>query len=72
MSALAAGDRVAVTDAGLAELRAIMRRYGNEPKPNHLGVIDHVKDETAYIVFDDGGMAPYPLDECVPEAEAAQ
>lgn len=74
-----AGDRVYVTDPGLAQLREIMRRTtGVEPKPNHHGTVDEVwADGTVLINFDDGGAAPYPLDEVRlmethPAASAAQ
>jgi hypothetical protein len=64
------GDRVYVTDPGLAELRAIMRRaIGYEPAPNHHGTIESVRDGMVVIVFDgeDGpatsNAAPYPIEE---------
>lgn len=65
------GDRVYVTDAGLAQLRAIMRRAtGQEPPPNHHGTVDEVwEDGTVLINFDEDGVegvgnaAPYPPDE---------
>ena len=60
------GDRVYVTDAGLAELRAIMRRAtGTEPAPNHHGTVNEVWDDgkTILIYFDDGVGAPYPVEE---------
>ena len=60
------GDRVYVTDPGLAQLRAIMRQYGHDAKPNHHGTVsDEPWDEpgTVLIDFDDGGGAPYPLHE---------
>lgn len=63
----APGERVYVTDPGLAQLRAIMRRAtGQEPPPNHHGTVadDPWDDpETVLINFDDGGAAPYPLHE---------
>lgn len=61
------GDRVFVTDPGLAQLRAIMRQAtGKEPAPNHHGTVsDETWDDpmTVLIDFDDGGGAPYPLHE---------
>lgn len=59
------GDRVLVTDPGLAQLRAIMRQAtGQEPAPNHHGTVDEVwEDGTVLINFDDGMGAPYPPDE---------
>lgn len=59
------GDRVAVNDPALAQLRAIMEKYGHEAPPNNVGVIDRIRDGVAEIIFDDSGQcAPYPLDEC--------
>lgn len=64
MTTLKRGDRVYVTDAGLAELRAIMRQAtGQEPPPNHHGTVELVEAETILIVFDDGVAAPYPPEE---------
>lgn len=60
------GDRVFVTDPGLAQLREIMRRAtGKEPEPNHHGTVDEVWDDGATILinFDDGSGAPYPVAE---------
>lgn len=61
------GDRVYVTDPGLANLRRIMRQAtGQEPPPNHHGTVsDEPWDEpgTVLIDFDDGGGAPYELHE---------
>lgn len=65
------GDRVYVTDEGLAELRAIMRRAtGQEPEPNHHGTINELwGDGVALIYFDNehgpgvGMSAPYPFNE---------
>lgn len=60
------GDRVYVTDPGLAELRAIMRRYGHEPFPNHHGTVHEVDGDEILIYFDNedgpglGSGAPYP------------
>lgn len=59
-----AGDRVMVTDPGLAMLRKIMREAtGTEPHPNHHGTVRRVRHGLVYIDFDDGVEAPYPLDE---------
>lgn len=56
------GDRVYVTDEGLAALRRIMREAtGKEPEPNHWGRVDEVRDGEVLVTFDDGGCAPYPL-----------
>jgi hypothetical protein len=67
------GDRVYVTDPGLAELRAIMRRAtGHGPAPNHHGTVEFVEDGWVVIVFDgpDGpatsNAAPYPAAEVRP------
>ena len=63
------GDRVYVVDPGLAELRAIMRRAGHEPFPNHHGTVDEVHDGLVYINFDSedgpgqGSCAPYPVED---------
>jgi hypothetical protein len=63
----APGDRVLVTDPGLAMLRDIMRKYGEEPKPNHHGTVEEVwNDGTVLIHFDDGSAAPYPPAEVRP------
>lgn len=62
----ARGNRVYVTDQGLAKLREIMRSAtGAEPKPNHHGTVEEVWDDgnTILIYFDDGVGAPYPVDE---------
>lgn len=67
-----AGDRVYVTDLGLAMLREIMRQAtGTEPAPNHHGTVEEVweEDGMVLIAFDEDGVeaagnaAPYPLDE---------
>jgi hypothetical protein len=66
-SEYAHGDRVLVTDPGLAMLRDIMRKYGEEPKPNHHGTVEEVWDDgTVLIHFDDGSAAPYPPAEVRP------
>jgi hypothetical protein len=64
------GDRVYVTDPGLAELRAIMRRYGHEAPPNHHGTVHEITEEGNVLIYFDsedgpgqGSAAPYPLDE---------
>lgn len=64
------GDRVYVTDPGLAQLRAIMRQAtGQEPPPNHHGTVDEIWDDAVLIVFDSeagpatGNAAPYPAHE---------
>lgn len=66
-----AGDRVYVTDPGLARLRDVMREAtGKEPAPNHHGTVHEVWDDgTIEIWFDNadgegqGQSAPYPADE---------
>lgn len=64
MSTFVKGDRVLVTDPGLASLRRIMREAtGAEPDPNHHGTVDEVEHGLVYIIFDDGIEAPYPPDE---------
>ena len=65
------GNRVYVTDPGLAAMRAIMRQAtGREPIPNHCGTIAEI-DEDGWILinFDSeegegqGQCAPYPPEE---------
>ena len=61
------GDRVAVDDWGLREMRHIMREaWAMGPLPNRHGIVDEVVGDTAYILFDDGSLAPYPLHACDP------
>lgn len=61
MTELKPGDRVQVADPALATMRAIMRRSGHEPKPNHHGVIAEDWGDDGYLIhFDDGSGAPYP------------
>jgi hypothetical protein len=62
------GDRVYVTDPGLAQLRAIMlEAMGHDPPPNHHGTVEEIVLDTVLIVFDSedgegqGQAAPYPL-----------
>lgn len=59
------GDRVLVTDAGLAALRDVMRRAtGQEPAPNHHGTVERLMDDGQVLIhFDDGIGAPYPADQ---------
>lgn len=58
------GDRVYVTDPGLASLREIMQSAGFEPEPNHHGEIhEDLGDGNYLIYFDDGMGAPYPAHE---------
>jgi len=64
------GDRVFVTDPGLAQLRDIMFRATGSTVPNHHGTVDEVWDDgTILINFDSeegegmGNAAPYPPDE---------
>lgn len=61
------GDRVFVTDPGLAQLRAIMRSAGHKPFPNHHGTVTWTdEDNDILIAFDNedgpgqGSSAPYP------------
>ena len=69
------GDRVYVTDPGLAQMREIMRRAtGQEPQPNHHGTVDEVFDDGSVLInFDEDGVegagsaAPYPVNEVLPE-----
>jgi hypothetical protein len=64
MSEIKPGDRVYVTDPGLASLRQVMRQYGHEPEPNHHGTVERVhEDGDILIYFDDGIGAPYPPDQ---------
>jgi hypothetical protein len=58
------GDRVLVLDAGLEMLRNIMRQHGHDPKPNHHGTVAELYDgDEVLINFDDGGCAPYPIND---------
>jgi hypothetical protein len=65
------GDRVYVTDPGLAMLRDIMRREtGKEPRPNHHGTVHEVWDDGSIEIWFDnddgegqGQSAPYPPNE---------
>lgn len=59
------GDRVYVTDPGLAAMRDIMRTAtGVEPAPNHHGTVEEVWESgDVLIYFDDGVGAPYSADE---------
>lgn len=61
------GDRVFVTDPGLAQLRDIMFRATGSTTPNHHGTVAEVWDDgTLLINFDEDGVegagnaAPYP------------
>ena len=60
------GDRVYVTDPGLAQLRAVMASYGEPARPNHHGTVERIEGDTVYIAFDSedgegqGQLAPYP------------
>lgn len=60
------GDRVYVTDPGLARLREIMRSFGEKPFPNHHGTVHEVAADRILINFDNeegpglGSSAPYP------------
>lgn len=57
------GDRVYVTDPGLAQLREIMRQAGHDPNPNHHGTVERILNGEVLIYFDDGVAAPYPPEE---------
>ena len=70
MSGFKPGDRVYVTDPGLAQLRNIMRQAtGQEPRPNHHGTVEELWGDDVLIVFDSedgpgqGSAAPYPISE---------
>lgn len=73
MSDFRAGDRVYVTDPGLAQLRAIMRHATGNEIVNHHGTVESVLDDDGVvmllIVFDEDGVAgagnaaPYPPSE---------
>ena len=71
MTTFKAGDRVYVTDEGLAQLRDVMRRAtGHEPPPNHHGTVHEVwPDGSIEIWFDnedgegEGQSAPYPSEQ---------
>ncbi len=63
----AKGDRVYVTDPGLAKLREILERHGMKPQPNHHGTVEEIWDNgTVLIAFDEDGVegagnaSPYP------------
>lgn len=60
------GDHVRVKDESLEKLTEIARKYGQVPEvPNNTGIVDDIKGEIAYIIFDDNEQcAPYYLDEC--------
>ena len=48
-------------------MRHIMREaWAMGPLPNRHGIVDEVVGDTAYILFDDGSLAPYPLHACDP------
>ena len=63
------GDRVYVTDPGLAELRAIMAAATGSAPDNHRGTVDEIEGAYIYIVFDDGCAAPYPASDVRHEAD---
>jgi hypothetical protein len=66
-NSITVGTRVYVTDPALAALRYVMAIYsGKFPTPNHHGTVERVKDASVYIVFDDGGSAPYDISEVFP------
>lgn len=59
------GSKVQVNDPGLKAQRDVMRKItGEEPEPNHYGVVQEIWDDTdpkQYLVlFDDLMSAPYP------------
>ena len=66
---LQVGDQVEVLDVGLAQLRIIMARHGNDPGPNNLGVVAEIWDDgTVLVEFPIGDddleehsqVSPYP------------
>lgn len=64
------GDRVYVTDPGLAAMRAIMTQATGKDVPNHHGTVEEIwEDGTVLINFDEDGVegagnaAPYPPNE---------
>lgn len=57
------GDRVQVTDPGLAKLREI---FGPDAPPNHHGTVERIEGDLILINFDDGCSAPYPTEEVLP------
>lgn len=65
MSDVHVNARVEVQDPGLAELRAIMRRATrSDPPANHIGTVEEISGDLAYILFDDTKqLSPYPLDQ---------
>lgn len=74
LASFAHGDRVYVIDPPLAELRAIMSRFGHVAYPNHFGTVEEVMDDGDLLIyFDDGSGAPYPAADTrhlTPEEEA--
>lgn len=53
MTTVNVGDRVYITDPALTELRAIMRSFGEAPKPNHHGTVKAIDDvDTVEVWFD--------------------
>ena len=66
---LQVGDKVEVMDVGLAQLRALMTQFGDDPGPNNLGVVAEIWDDgTILVEFPIGDddleehsqAAPYP------------
>ena len=66
---LKVGDPVEVSDPGLARLRAMMAKFGNDPGPNNLGLVYEIEaDGTIIVEFPIGDddmekhsqIAPYP------------
>ena len=63
------GDQVEVVDPGLAQLRAIMAKFGDDPGPNNRGVVAEIWDDgTVLVEFPIGDdnpeghsqVSPYP------------
>ncbi|HUV66381.1 MAG TPA: hypothetical protein VMW24_21005 [Sedimentisphaerales bacterium] len=62
------GDAVEVLDPGLAQLRAIMVRFGNDPGPNNLGRVAEVLSDGELLIefpidgsYEHSQVAPYPM-----------
>ena len=63
MNDIRVGDRVAVNDAGLVKLARVL---GDGTRIANTGVVDHIDgNSNAIVYFDDGGAAPYHLDDCI-------
>lgn len=67
------GDHVEVLDPGLAQLRAIMVQFGDDPGPNNRGWVEEIWNDTNEVLIrfpigdDDpdkhAQIAPYPVNQ---------